>query len=147
MNSRDEHIAFAMNYCQHYKTASGAKITCAVGCDIGKLQRVQTRPEVSIKWGPCIEGHLLPNVLELCPHWVRRSREEAEARADSIEASRQRMLVVSPVVSAWRKKLPIGKSEVITCPACQGRLHLAQSSYNGHVRGQCETKDCVSWIE
>ncbi len=147
MKSRDEHIAFAMNYCQHYTTASGANITCAAGCDIRKLQRVQTRPDSTIKWGPCIEGHLLPNVLEICPRWQRKSREEAEARADRIEASMKRMLVVGPVVSAWRKKLPIGKAEVIACPACQGRLHLEQSRYNGHVRGHCETKDCVSWIE
>lgn len=29
----------------------------------------------------------------------------------------------------------------------EGRLHLSQSSYNGHVHGRCETDDCVRWME
>ena len=50
-------------------------------------------------------------------------------------------------LTAWRNREPIGKAEVIECPVCKGRLHLSQSGYNGHVRGKCETKDCLNWIE
>ena len=96
---------------------------------------------------PCIGGHTAKDVFALCPKWERRSVEHAEARADAIKKSITRMTIVMPVVSEWRKKLPFGKQEVIECPVCKGRLHLSQSSYNGHVHGKCETQNCVAWME
>jgi hypothetical protein len=145
MKDRELTIAFEMNYCQHYKP-QGSKIICTVGMDIRSLQRVATKPD-GIKWGPCIGGHTLENPLAICPKWLRRTREQGEQRADLMEESFKRMTLIAPVVSAWRVKEPIGKAEVITCPACGGRLHLSQSSYNGHVHGKCETQDCVNWME
>lgn len=98
---------------------------------------------------PCIGGHRTPNVLTLCPKWERHSLEQAEKHADDIEATMQRILVVDPVISKWRTvpKPANDRSEVIECPQCKGKLHLAQSSYNGHVRARCETENCVSFIE
>lgn len=60
------------------------------------------------------------------------------------------MTLVGPVVAEWRdwtEKNRRGKAETIACPVCEGKLHLAQAAYNGHVHGQCETKNCVSWME
>lgn len=145
MNDREQTIAFAMNYCQHYDP-QGRKTRCRAGADIDAIQSVVTKPG-GLKWGPCIEGHLLPNALELCPHWLRTSREQGEKHADLVESSMRRMTLVAPVVGAWRKKEPIGKSEIIACPVCQGRLHLSQAACNGHVHGKCETPDCVNWME
>lgn len=96
---------------------------------------------------PCIGGHTCKDVLALCPQWERRSLEHAEARADAIERSMKRMELSDPLISEWRKKKPIGKSEVVECPVCKGRLHLSQSSYNGHVRACCESKDCINFME
>lgn len=143
---RNRTIEFDMQYCQHYKNGKGADMVCTAGVDLKMFQRVATGDR-QIKWGPCIEGHKLPDPTAHCSHWVRRTREHAEKRADSVEQAIVRIEILDPVLSAWRKKLPIGKSEVIECPVCKGRLHLSQAAYNGHVRGQCETKDCVSWIE
>ena len=145
MKDREETIAFAMNYCQHYKP-QGAKTVCAAGADIKNIQRVATGPK-SIKWGPCIEGHLLTDPLAHCPKWLRTTREMGERRADHIEKSMREMTLAGPVVSAWRKKQPYGKQEVIECPVCKGRLHLSQAAYNGHVHGRCETADCLNWME
>ena len=39
------------------------------------------------------------------------------------------------------------RHDVIECPICKGKLHLSQSSYNGHCHGQCETEGCVQWME
>lgn len=100
-----------------------------------------------MKWGPCINGHTLTDPCSHCPKWERRSMESAEKYADAIEDAMQTMTVVMPAIGAWRSKKPIGKSEVIECPKCRGRLHLSQSSYNGHVRAKCETADCVNFIE
>lgn len=34
----------------------------------------------------------------------------------------------------------------ITCPLCQGTLSYTVSAFNDHIRGQCETEDCLSWM-
>lgn len=39
------------------------------------------------------------------------------------------------------------RAEIVECPACMGKLHLFQSSRNGHTSGKCETDDCISWME
>ena len=33
----------------------------------------------------------------------------------------------------------------IKCPKCGGKLNYSVSDYNGHIHGQCETKDCLAW--
>ncbi len=146
MKPREETIAFEMNYCQHYKRGKGADMICTAGIDLKTFQKVATGTR-GIKWGPCIEGHTLENPHEHCPHWIRRTREMGEKRADAMERSEKMFSIVMPVVDEWRKKEPFGKQEVIECPACKGKLSLSQSSYNGHVHGHCSTKDCVSWME
>lgn len=143
MKDRSETIAFHRNYCTHYQPR---ETLCGAGVNWLKLDRVPTTIGTA-KVGPCIGGHLLENTTGICPHWERPSQEEGEAYADSIEALLTRMAVVDPVINAWRKKPPIGKREVIECPACKGRLHLSQAAYNGHVRAKCETAACVAFIE
>jgi hypothetical protein len=87
----------------------------------------------------------------LCPKWLRRTREQAIERYDGIESAMNRMRAIGPTVAKWRtwtKKNRVAKQEAIDCPTgCGGKLHLSQSSYNGHVHGQCTTNGCVSWME
>lgn len=145
MKDREATIEFEMNYCQHYKNGKGAGMICTAGMD---LKAVQIVPDVKgIKWGPCIGGHNLPDPKAHCPHWIRRTREMGEKRADATERALKILTVVGPFISKWRKKKPIGKQEVVECPACKGKLHLSQSSYNGHIRARCETDGCVNFIE
>ena len=101
MKDRESHIEFDRNYCTHYKPRPGAGTYCDAGLDTQKLQRVATKPN-GIKCGPCIKGHTLDNPQSFCPKWERRSLEHAEKRADDIEKSLRRMLLISPVVSEWR---------------------------------------------
>lgn len=148
--SRESHIEFDMNYCQHYAPKPGSlkQDYCSLGC--GASERMNAAHAAGEpKMAPCIGGHKAKDVLALCPKWIRRTREHAEKRADEIEAMLERMSVVMPVVSKWRiKPKPAqDRREVIECPKCKGRLRLSQSSYNGHVHGHCETKGCVSWME
>jgi hypothetical protein len=148
--SRQESIDFDRNYCTHYAPKPGMRQkddSCAIGCGANAMMAKARGMTGEPRMAPCIGGHNSKDVLAICPKWERRSLEHAEARADAIEEGMRRMTLVGPVVAAWRKKEPRGKQEVIECPACKGRLHLGQSSYNGHVRGQCETKGCVSWME
>ncbi|MCJ2121042.1 hypothetical protein [Methylobacterium sp. J-077] len=38
-------------------------------------------------------------------------------------------------------------SGTIECPICKGRLAWARDSSNGHLSGQCETDDCLQWMQ
>lgn len=100
-----------------------------------------------MNWGPCIGGHNLADPLAHCSKWERRSMEEAEQHATAIDEMLARAEKSAPVITAWRKKLPRGKAEVIECLCCNGRLHLSQSAYNGHVAAKCETANCINFIE
>lgn len=146
----DHTVAFEMDYCRHYEPKPGMKanqLDCAAGVDRKTLPEITDRGQSRFKM-PCIDGHLLPGgACAICPKWERHTQEDGEKRALGVLQSMRRMTLAGPVVSAWRKKPPFGKQEVIECPVCKGRLHLSQVAYNGHVRGQCETPDCLSWIE
>ncbi len=98
---------------------------------------------------PCHLGNSLDDaeMLERCPKWVRTTREQAEKSFDESEAYFAKVVSVRHAIAPWRKKPPIGKQEVIECPACKGRLHLSQAAVNGHVHAKCETAGCVSWME
>lgn len=148
MKDREETIEFEMNYCQHYHVGRLDKleITCNKGMDIKSI-RLPRDEKTGAFSQPCLKGHLLPDPLAVCPHWLRRTREMGEARADRWEKTVSDMRKVGPVVAEWRKREPIGKQDIVACPACGGKLHLSQSAYNGHVHGKCETADCVSWME
>lgn len=61
----------------------------------------------------------------------------------------KKFLVALEVAGQWKaKRKPAqDRQEIIECPICKGRLHLNQSSYNGHCNGRCETEGCVEWME
>ena len=143
---REKRIEWEMRYCQHY-SPNGVHTSCRAGCDIGKIMCVPIPGKKTLNWGPCIDGNQLPDALTLCPKWLPFTREQGEAHADHLTKSLNGLLIASPVISAWRAKEPFGKAEAIKCPVCGGVLHLAQSSYNGHIRACCETPDCINFIE
>lgn len=138
MRDREELIAWDQKYCQHYEPRDKK---CSAG--IVYDDQFPERPTACWKGGGKSDEHQLSR----CPKWLRRNREQGEARADDLVTALQRMTVIGPAIIAWREKPPTGKQEVIECPVCKGRLHLSQAACNGHVHGKCETKDCVSWME
>lgn len=147
MKDREQTIAFEMNYCQHYRRGKGSDMTCGAGMDLKTTQIAHV--DGGMRWGPCIGGHTLDDPLSHCRHWLRRTREMGEKRADKMQRSMDILTKAMPVISTWRTKPKPShdKQEVIKCPACDGRLHLRQSAYNGHVWAKCETSDCVGFIE
>lgn len=69
------------------------------------------------------------------------TREQIQAEQDEIAESFG--MVMKAIAAMKATKLPAGE---IPCPKCSGRLYFATAS-NGHTRGQCETENCVGWIE
>jgi hypothetical protein len=86
---------------------------------------------------------------ERCPFYEEPTDEQVQADRAEIDAALKRTITAITVASKWRVKgKPTSdRAEVVECPICNGRLHLSQSAYNGHVHGKCETPGCVSWME
>lgn len=65
------------------------------------------------------------------------------------DAAIQRAMAGVRAASAWRvrPKPQQDRHEQVECPVCKGKLHLSQSSVNGHVHGVCETDGCVNFME
>lgn len=38
-------------------------------------------------------------------------------------------------------------SGTVECPTCKGRLVWARDRHNGHLHGQCETADCLRFMQ
>lgn len=83
-----------------------------------------------------------------CPFWEAPTDEQVQAGREALDRSMRDTMAAMKLANAWRvkPKPDANRHEVVVCPACQGRLHLNQSSYNGHVHGKCETQGCVSWM-
>lgn len=86
---------------------------------------------------------------ERCPFFQLPTDAEVEADRIETDAHLQKTFAAIKVASTWRvkPKPAADRQGIVECPICKGRLHLSQSSYNGHVRGKCETDGCVSWME
>lgn len=88
-------------------------------------------------------------VMIPCALRVEPTAEQVQADREETEREIKKAMAAIRVAAEWRvKPKPAqARSEVIECPVCSGRLHLSQSSANGHVHGRCETAGCVSWME
>ena len=169
-NDLEEMVEWTMKYCQHYDAGGVTRIGgkepsghCKAGVvyldQFGRAPKDDPASHIDgLGYYPstgifkricCTDGGVRSeeDQRSMCPKWLRATREQGEARFADFQESDRKFALVMPVVAVWRKKAPRGKAEVIDCPACNGRLHLNQSSYNGHVHGQCETEGCVSWME
>ena len=84
-----------------------------------------------------------------CPFRETPTDEQVQQHRREADAHLLITLAALAVAGKWRVKPKPAhdRAEVVECPICKGRLHLSQSSYNGHVHGKCETAGCVSWME
>ena len=84
-----------------------------------------------------------------CELFREPTAEEIQKDRIEMDAHLERTKAALAVARAWRvkPKPSANRHEIVECPLCKGRLHLTQSSYNGHVHGACETNDCVRWME
>lgn len=83
-----------------------------------------------------------------CPSLEFPSKEQIEKELKEDEERTNKIILAMEAVKPIRKEHK-GKdwTGTITCPVCQGELHVSHAKYNGHIMAQCETDDCVRWIE
>lgn len=83
-----------------------------------------------------------------CPHVQFPSDEEVQRQVRDYQEQMKKFTVALAAVEPIRKKYKGSDFQgVIECPVCKGKLHIRHSGYNGHVWANCETKECVNWIE
>lgn len=141
MSKRPGDPGYAAQWCIHYAYRRKGPQICEAGID-----HDQFRPAHK----PCFmdaKGRPKPD-SDPCENLRPPTSEEIAAHevwlSDRIEKLGQAMTTIRP----WRlKNKGRNHAEVVECPWCKGRLHLSIVAYNNHVHGQCETKDCLSWME
>lgn len=119
---------------------------------------------------PCFkcETHLTDG----CPKQQFHTKEENAARTADAESYHQKINVARETIlqdlrRRWKEDKGVGITAPVdisrfhqpqtnyfcgagemACPICRtGKLQYSRSSYNGHVRAQCSTNNCVAWIE
>ena len=139
-------------WCIHYRGIRGPRgeevTSCKKGVEYSSFKNAEGKRLMAEQ--PCFldeNGNSQPGALP-CEHLRRPTPDEIAQNRKWFKARMERLGAVMTAIRPWRDKNK-GKSasEVVACPACSGRLHLSIAAYNGHVRGQCETKNCVSWME
>lgn len=144
MSKRPGDPGYSGSWCIHFRDAFRHK-TCEAGVEFAKFDDVKfgKRPCFLIKETGASKPDAAP-----CERLRRPTPDEIAAHDEWITARLNRISVVMLGIKPWRDAHK-GQSaaEVIECPACKGRLHLSIAAYNGHVHGQCETPDCVRWVE
>lgn len=140
-------------WCIYYRYDRATKRTADAVCDAGvRYGDVAPGDDYGI-FGrlPCfLDAKGVPKHVAAasCPKLRAPTPEEIALHEEWIEKRMGTMRIVQLGIANWRKAHK-GKSasEIVECPACNGKLHLSISSYNGHVHGKCETSGCVSWME
>lgn len=134
------------NKCKHYNGTINDR------CDAGVAYA-----DVRVSRGEG-KGFDFPCLLDRCDGTSCDKREfysEAEIDAQIEETNRRfegtmlaRQAIVAHLGGAWKKGMP-SKRGVIDCPVCgaKDKLHFSRAGYNGHIHAQCETADCVAWME
>lgn len=148
MSKRKGDPGYAAGWCIHYRYNRDVKAdqpnTCEAGVDYEAWRGIGHAAQ------PCFlddKGFSNPDAMQ-CPKLRRPTSEEIADHETWLSGRHNLLGTVMVGIAPWRAKHK-GKSatEVVECPACKGRLHLSIAAYNGHVHGQCESNNCVSWME
>jgi hypothetical protein len=84
-----------------------------------------------------------------CGHYTEPTEDQIQAHRLEFDAYAAKMNSALRVVLGWKtRKVPTEERRaILECPVCQGKLHVSQSSYNGHAAAHCETDGCLSFRE
>lgn len=135
-------------HCKHYR---GREMfwgkPCAAGVD-PILSFCDGERFGWVKRAPCFKTNTdAPH----CPACVYPTQAEVDAQYAALEARMDDFVKHMP--KAREAILEIARETnastgMIDCPKCGGnRLHWSRARSNGHVHAQCETADCLGWIE
>ena len=133
-----------LNKCRHFNGTMNK--TCEAGVSYDAV--IRPNPSGQGKLLPCFKDSGNGEGCDKC-----QFKTEAEVDAE-VEAARQsfvnamlaRKAIVDHLGGPWKKGMG-GARGAIECPVCHGTLLYSRAGYNGHIHAQCETPNCVSWME
>lgn len=128
-------------WCIHYgrKTMNA---TCAAGVDyLAKWENVPFDERACF----LDAGKPKPNARH-CEHLRLPTAEEIERRRVWSAAHIEKLTAAMVKIMEWRENRT-QDAEIIPCPTCGGRLHVAVARRNGHMAARCETRDCIQFIQ
>ena len=137
--STEHNLQTIMRKCRHF-TGVKNKV-CKAGVNYDTLVPIPCIGRVGAKIEPAFCEK------KSCP-----TREEAiEIDKERAEHTKRFVVALSAAHDDAKKKgykKGHGGKDSLPCPVCKtGTLHYSVASYNGHLWGQCSTKDCMSWMQ
>lgn len=135
--------------CKHWRGTQ--EKTCAAGVEIRPLAGEGDGWCTRL---PCVESfrNRANGPVGKCSLFAVLTPEEAAAEeAESERLAEEfmwRLRLLTPLISRLKLENK-GKSAsgIAECPVCDGKLRWGIAAYNGHIRLDCETVDCVSMME
>jgi hypothetical protein len=131
-------------FCNHYRAMSEHK-TCKadVPYDKFKGQPFDARPcfcRNGVAHSGC-ELAVFPTAEEL-------AAEEAVWEKRFADTGRARKAIVEHLGGPWKRGMK-GAAGLINCPVCgaEDSLRFTRAGYNGHIHAECQTENCVRWME
>lgn len=100
-----------------------------------------------------VQGINLPCLVacgkDHCEKWEEPTKEEIEKNEAIIKEAMDQMMRATPWINVMKLRYPTGTAGYLNerCPICSGVIHFGIAGYNGHMRAQCETENCVNFIE
>jgi hypothetical protein len=132
------------DWCKHYRAMSNHD-ACKAGVLFATLRGI---PHEQC---PCFSQQP-ESVPVACSLAVYRTPEEIEAEEKWLKerianVGKARTAIVEHLGGPWKRGMA-GASGQIPCPVCStGNLRFSRAGINGHVHAQCNTPDCVGWME
>lgn len=151
----EQHQQWCVHYHRDPEKMFGKGVEkCRAGVSYDELSRVGElgRTGCSLRL-PCIRSHHEPEgrrgqpLFECLKLQWPTAEESAEHEREADEAI-DRLMACMPLLDGIRRNHKgqdwNGTAE---CSTCGKSLHLRHAACNGHIHGQCETVDCVSFME
>jgi len=97
---------------------------------------------------PCLRESSQAEPCSHCPDMEYPTEEQIAAELASMDERVDRMKLVLATLKPLRKEHKgTNWRGTITCPVCQGNMHVTHAAYNNHMSGVCESDDCLNWRE
>jgi hypothetical protein len=139
--------------CKHF-TGLGLGGDYGKRCNAGVCYRTHVGGS-DLGWAirvPCILGHKMSSFdssqVVPCEKYEEPTAEEIAQFERETEAMIARQVKAFPLIEAMKREFEgQDATKSVECPVCKGKLTMTHAAYNGHVWGNCETADCLSWME
>lgn len=137
-------MIFDANKCIHYNGTVNKR--CEAGVYYEKVGRAGSG--TLFNHLPCFADNGISGLCTECQYPSEQQLAESDAWISNYIAkiTTARNVIVDHLEKSDSLRRDV--SGEITCPHCGGKLKFSYAgAYNRHIHAQCETADCVGWME